>query len=283
MIHIITDSTCDLTQAELSELNVASAPLTVHFQRESFRDGIDLGPSAFYQKLESSKELPTTSQASPAAFEQLLKPISEKGDEAVIITISSTLSATWQSACMAAMNISPDKVHVVDSRSASGGLALLIRKAVTMRDAGGHTAQQIAEILRDMAPRVVILASIDTLKYLQKGGRVSRSMAVVGGLLNVTPLLRVQDGEILNVGKARSEKSAIKSLLDLYRSCAPETENGIVLFHGDAAERMDRFMAAFEEEVSGMPLYHSRMGSVIGTHTGPGVVAIAFVDKHEKA
>ncbi len=177
------------------------------------------------------------------------------------------------------MNTSPEKVHVVDSRTASGGLALLIRKAVAMRDEGTYTAQQIAETLRDMGPRVVIFASIDTLKYLQKGGRVSRSMAVVGGLLNVTPILKVQDGEILNVGKARSEKGAIKTMMDLYRAEAIDKEYGFVFFHGDTAERMNRFEAAFEDEVSGMSVYHSRMGSVIGTHTGPGVVAISFINK----
>jgi DegV family protein with EDD domain len=281
MIHIITDSTCDLTQMELDKLQVATAPLTVHFADESFRDGLDITPSAFYQKLEKSKNLPTTSQATPASFEQLLKPIVEKGDEAVILTISSTLSATWQSACMAAMNTNPEKVHVVDSRTASGGLAMLVRKAAAMRDAGTHTAQQIAETIRQLGPRIVILASIDTLKYLQMGGRVSRTTAVVGGLLNVSPLLRVQDGEIITAGKARSEKSAIKFLLDLYKELEPDRDSGIVFFNGDAAPRMERFIEAFHQDISGMSLYRSRMGSVIGTHTGPGVVAIAFLSNKE--
>ena len=279
MLHIMTDSTCDLTQIELDTLGVAMAPLTVHFGDASYRDSIDLSPGAFYQKLEAAKDLPTTSQVSPAVFEQLLQPVVDKGEEAIIITISSTLSATYQSACMAAMNLAPDKVQVVDSRTASGGLALLIRQAVRMRDAGTYTAQDIADTLRSMAPRIAIYATIDTLKYLYKGGRVSRGVAVVGGVLNVTPLLHVQDGEIKIAGKARSEKGAIKSLLKLYQEAKPDREQGMVFFHGDAAPRMERLITAFQQETAGQPLYRTRMGSVIGTHTGPGVVAFAFVNQ----
>ncbi|MDD2428600.1 MAG: DegV family protein [Eubacteriales bacterium] len=279
MIHIITDSTSDMTHEEAAELKIAKAPLTVHFGDTAYSDGVDITPDAFYKLLSEGKDLPTTSQAPPAAFEELLKPILAKGDEAVIVTIASALSATYQSAVIATQNAAPDKVHIVDSRTASGGLALLLRHAARMRDSAQYTAGQIADELRELGPRVVIYGAVDTLKYLWKGGRVSRGKAVMGNLLNVTPVVMVRDGAISVADKARGEKGSLKTMLRLFENSKPDLEYGVAFMHGDVPERMERYIEAFQPVLDGTAVYRARLGSVIGTHTGPGIVAMAFINR----
>ncbi len=278
MIHIITDSTSDLTHTEAAELKISIAPLTVHFGDKTYSDGVDITPDAFYKLLEQAKEMPTTSQAPPAAFEELLRPILAKGDEAVIVTIASPLSATYQSAVLAART-AQDKVHVVDSRTASGGLALLLRYAAGMRDSGEYTAKQIADKLRELAPRVVIFGAVDTLKYLWKGGRVSRGKAVMGSLLNVAPVLLVRDGAISVADKARGEKGSLKAMLRLFENSKPDLSYGVAFMHGDVPERMERYIDAFLPVLGNTSVYRARLGSVIGTHTGPGIVALGFINR----
>ena len=277
MIRIFADSTCDLTVAECQRLQITVVPLTVHFGVESFREGIDINHEEFYRRLEKADELPTTSQATSESFDHAIRPFIEQGDECIIVTIASKLSGTYQSACIVAERFAPGLVQVVDSQSGSGGTALVLRRAVELRDEGKVNAAQAAQELRALASRICVFAVVDTLRYLWKGGRVSRGQAIIGSLLNVNPIMRVFQGEIDSVGKVRGEKNGIRAIKKLILESNPDLRYGISFMTGNVMDRLERYMAAMQEEMSGVLLYRNTLGSVIGTHVGPGVIAIAFV------
>ena len=176
MIRIIADSTCDLTKEEALSMNIDVVPLTINFEGEIYRDGVDLSHAEFYHKLRQAKTLPTTSQVNPGQFAEVFAPHLQSGDDLIVITLAADLSATLQSAVIAAQDFDSLHIHIVDSRSATFGEALLIRQAVKMRDEAQLSAQEIAERLRILAPRLRIYAVVDTLKYLKMGGETQQRL-----------------------------------------------------------------------------------------------------------
>lgn len=199
--RIIVDSTADLS-AEL-KTKVGVVPLTVHFGEEEYIDGVTIDHKTFYEKLVESDELPTTSQATPDSFIKEFQKIKENGDSAVVITISSKLSGTYQSAVIAAEDF--DNIYIVDSGSAAIGSGILAEMALKLADEGMN-AREIAEKLNEEKEKIVIIALLDTLEYLKKGGRISKSVAFAGAVLNIKPVISVEGGEITVLGKARGSK-----------------------------------------------------------------------------
>ncbi len=277
MIRIVTDSTSDLTQQYRRDNDIAMLPLTIHFESDSYRDSIDLNSKNFYSKLREAKNLPTTSQVPPGDFEDVFRPIVEKGDEVIAITIASLLSATHASAVLAAQAVAPDKIHVIDSNSGSFGTALLIKHAIKLRKEGKLSARQIADELRALAPRVRIFAVVDSLKYLKMGGRLSGSAAFIGTLLGIKPLIEVKQGKVNAIARIRGEKNIIKTLLEHFQNAKPDLSYGVSFGNADAFEQMQTTIKAFEPVLQGVDIYTSDLGAVIGTHTGPGVVGIGFI------
>lgn len=277
MIHIVTDSTSDLTQQYRRDNGIAMLPLTIHFESESYRDSIDLNSKNFYNKLREAKTLPTTSQVPPGDFEDVFRPIVEKGDEAIVITIASLLSATYSSAVLAAQAVAPDKIHVIDSTSGSFGTALLIKRAIKLRDEGKMSAREIADDLQALAPRVRIYAVVDSLKYLKMGGRLSGSAAFIGTLLGIKPLIEVKQGKVNAIARIRGEKNIIKTLLEHFQNAKPDLSYGVSFGNADALEQMQNTIEAFKPALQGVDIYTSDLGAVIGTHTGPGVVGVGFI------
>ena len=277
MIRIVTDSTSDLTQQYRRDNDIAMLPLTIHFESDSYRDSIDLNSKNFYSKLREAKNLPTTSQVPPGDFEDVFRPIVEKGDEVIAITIASLLSATHASAVMAAQAVAPDKIHVIDSTSGSFGTALLIKRAITLRDEGKLSAREIADELRALAPRVRIYAVVDSHKYLKMGGRLSGSAAFIGTLLGIKPLIEVKQGKVNAIARIRGEKNIIKTLLEHFQNAKPDLSYGVSFGNSDAFEQMQTTIKAFEPVLQGVDIYTSDLGAVIGTHTGPGVVGVGFI------
>ena len=277
MIRIVTDSTSDLTQQYRRDNDIAMLPLTIHFESDSYRDSIDLNSKNFYSKLREAKNLPTTSQVPPGDFEDVFRPIVEKGDEVIAITIASLLSATHASAVMAAQAVAPDKIHVIDSTSGSFGTALLIKRAITLRDEGKLSAREIADELRALAPRVRIYAVVDSHKYLKMGGRLSGSAAFIGTLLGIKPLIEVKQGKVNAIARIRGEKNIIKTLLEHFQNAKPDLSYGVSFGNSDAFEQMQTTIKAFEPVLKGVDIYTSDLGAVIGTHTGPGVVGVGFI------
>ncbi len=281
MIRIIVDSTCDLSREELEASGIVMLPLTIHFGSDSYRDAIDLDTAGFYARLRTAKALPTTSQVPPGDFEEVFRPLCEAGDEAVVITLSSHLSATHASALGAAEATDPQRIHVVDSASGSFGAALLVRQAVALRDGGAPSALAIAQQLRALAPRVRIIAAVDTLKYLRMGGRLSGSQAFIGTLLGIRPLVEVREGRVSAAGHVRGEKNVVRALLKRFEAERVDLSLGVAFAHGDAPELMRHTVDAFRPLLEGVRVYTGQLGAVIGTHVGPGVVGVGYILKAE--
>ena len=276
-VQIIVDSTADLTPA-LKE-RVLTVPLTVHFGQEEYIDGVTIDHQTFYKKLVSGDTLPSTSQASPAGFEEKYQQVRSAGDSAVVITVASKVSGTYQSAVIAADGY--DNIYIVDSGSVAIGSGILTELALQLADAGLDAAQ-IADRLEEEKKKLRVVAVVDTLEYLKRGGRISKTVAFAGGLLNVKPLLGITDGEILILGKARGNKQANNQLVnEIEKSGGIDFSRPVMLgYTGLTDELLQGFIATSQDLLSSLPELRSTViGSVIGTHAGPGAVAVAYFCK----
>jgi len=276
MVRIITDSTSDLSRARGSELGIDILPLTVHFGQESFRDGVDISISEFYRKLASAESLPSTSQINPSDFETLFRQYIAEGDEVVCLLISSDLSGTCQSAFMARDMVDPDKIFVVDTRNVTFALGLLVEEAVSMRDAGKDAAQIAAEI-DALSRRLCLIAVVSTLKYLKMGGRLSTTSALVGGLLNINPIVSIIDGKVEAIGKARGRKAAFEFILRHIQQNPPDPDYPVAFGHSNDPDALASCMSYFAPYLNTEKPLVGDIGSIVGTHAGPGAVGIAYI------
>ncbi|HKM34562.1 MAG TPA: DegV family protein [Lachnospiraceae bacterium] len=280
MVKIITDSASDLEINEQLENHIIVLPMTIQFGETAYRDKIDLSAEDFYHKLIESDTLPTTSQINPYAFEEVFAEITEQGDSAVVILISSELSGTYQSAVYAAKNY--DTIYVVDSRTVSVGEQCLISLAVDLR-AKGLDAGQIAAQLEDEKDHIIVLALLDTLEYLKKGGRISATAAFAGGLLSIKPVVTVSDGKVAVLGKARGSKNGNNMLMQEVRKNEgiDFTKPLFLGYSGLDHSLLDKYIEDSKSLWSGctekLPII--RIGSTIGTHVGPGAIALGFYKK----
>lgn len=275
-IQIITDSTCDLSPEEQARLNIQVIPLTVHFGEDAYLDGLEITSEQFYGRLVSSAELPTTSQVTPQTFVDAFRQHLDAGDEVVGIFISSEISGTYNSACVAQETLASDKLFMVDSRSATMSLALLVAEAAKHRDAG-FSAAQIAEHIRTLAQKVRFMAAVNTLKYLRKGGRISATTAVVGEALSMKPIVSIIDGSVHSVDKARGMQAAIKAMLQRVQKDLPDLQYGVVFAHSCAPELLDKATDSFQGPLGLSDWLTCEIGSVIGTYAGPGAVGFAYI------
>ncbi len=274
-IQIVLDSTVDMSE-HLKEC-VRIVPLTVCFGKDEFIDGVTIDKKHFYERLVESDVLPTTSQATPEAFRKVFEEISAAGDSAVVITISSKLSGTYQSACIAAANF--ENVFVVDSMTAAIGSGILAEYALEIVRKVS-SAKELAEELERRREDVCLVALLDTLEYLKKGGRISKTTAFAGGILNIKPVLTVQDGEINVIGKARGSRQGNNLLVEkIQQSGGIDFSLPILLGYTGLSDVLLRKYVEDSRplwEDNAESLESTLLCSVIGTHTGPGVVAVAF-------
>lgn len=275
-VKIVVDSTADLPAPLRSRVGIV--PLTIQFGEESFIDGVTIDSHTFYEKLEKSDVLPTTSQASPYSFAELFREAVADGSQVVCITVSSKLSGTCQSAVIAAEEW-PDQVFVVDSRSIALGSAILTEYALGLVDQG-MDAQTIVWKLLQKREKIRLLAMLDTLEYLKKGGRISPTVAFAGGLLNIKPVVCIEDGEIRLLGKARGSRNANNLLVEEIRKAGGVDFGKPVLLGytgtDDALLRKYIQDSAALWEGKASCLRWESVSSVVGTHTGPGAIAVAF-------
>lgn len=277
-VRIIIDSTSDFSLEEAAALGLLRAPLTLHWEGVEYRDGVDIAAPEFFKRLGDCKELPTTSQVPVPVFGDLFQEVIAAGDEAVAILISHNLSGTFQSATIAKESLEQggDRIHLVGSGSASLGAMLLVREALRLRDSGS-TAAEIAQILEDFAGRLHILAAVETLKYLHKGGRLSTGAAVVGTLLSVKPILDIEDGKISVAQKARGNSAAYQWIADHLAASGWDQSLPPVIGSTQCPQLVEQFTAALQQKTGYSCDRFCDIGSVIGTHIGPGTVAIAYV------
>lgn len=273
--RIIIDSTADLA-AELKERTLV-VPLTVHFGEEEYLDGVSMDRVRFYEMLVEREEMPKTSQASPHDFEQVYRRVREAGDEAVVLTVASKLSGTYQSAVIAAEDY--PEIHVVDSATVAIGAGVLVEYALQLAE-NGMDAKSLAAALTEIRSKVQVIAMVDTLEYLVRGGRLSKTAAVAGTLLNIKPVLCIRDGEIITLGKARGSKQGNNLLVkEIEKAGGVDFSKPVLLgYTGLSDALLNKYVAdsAALWQGHGDCLRTEIIGSVIGAHAGPGAVAVAF-------
>ena len=276
-VKIIVDSTVDLTPDVRDR--VKAVPLSVRFGDQEFQDGVTITAEKFYEMLVKSEQLPTTSQPTPAAFEEVYAEATADGSEVVVITIASKLSGTYQSATIAAEEY-PGKVFVVDSRSAAIGSGVLAEYALLLADQG-KGGEEILHELMEMRKKIRLYFMVDTLEYLHKGGRLNGAVAVVGGLLNIKPILHVDEtGEIKMLSTARGMKKAFAALTEhSSKDGGPDVTKPVMLaYTGESDENLRKYMEE-NTQLWSPDTKSTIVGSAIGVHVGPGSVATAFFSK----
>ena len=280
MIRILTDSASDILPAEAEQLGVTVIPLNVTLEDGTIlRDGVDMTPSAYYEILAGCRKLPTTSQPSPELFENFFLEAATAGDEVIGIFLSHALSGTYQCAKLAADMANVDNVLFVDSGHVCLSEALLVRLAVQLRDSG-KTAGQIAAILEHAKEHLHLVAAIDDLKYLRKGGRLPAAVAVAGGMLGIKPLITIQDGKVAMAGKARGLPGAYVALFKKVEEMGGINPAFPALAGYTVSPReVTPIQTYLRDNLQQEDLLVRQIGCVIGTHAGPGAFGIAFFDK----
>ena len=276
--RIVVDSTADILPEYLDQIH--TVPLTVSFGEEEYIDGVTMDHRTFYQKLIETDAMPSTSQSSPAAFAEQYDQAAAADEEVVVITISSKLSGTYQSAMSAAAGCS--SVYVVDSENASVGCGILVGLALRyLRD--GMTASAIAEKLQEDKKKIIVIALLDTLEYLKRGGRISKAAAFAGGLLNIKPVISIADGEIQLLGKARGSKMGNNLLAQQIQKVGGIgfTKPVLLGYTGLSDVRLQKYIedSSYLWSASLDAVRYVSIGSVIGAHAGPGAIAVAFFRK----
>lgn len=280
-IYIMTDSSADFLPEEARRRELWVAPLRVNFGGESFQDGLDLDHETFFRKLAESKELPTTSQAGPDDFLPWFERVKKNGDSLICLLIASSLSGTYQSALIAKELCGYERIYVVDSATTVLGLRLLVDLACLLRDQG-LDAPEIAAELERARGRVRLLAIVDTLKYLHKGGRLPAAATIAGGLLKVKPLISLREGELSLAGKGVGTKGSLTALVKLLGDDLRQDTRLPVYYGYTADESLCRELMAQTEAAFGRRRceVHS-VGAVIGTHVGPGAAVIVYLERED--
>ncbi len=278
-IRIVIDSTSDVTREIIEKHNLVMVPLTVNFENKSYLDKIELSTEVFFEKLAAAEKLPTTSQVSPGTFVEAFSEILIKGDEVLGIFLASEFSGTYESARMAKDMIGSDKIHIIDSRSVCLGTFSLILEAIELVNQNKNI-DEIVEILEDIKNKIVAVAGLDTLKYLEKGGRLSKGQAVMGSILNIKPIIGIKDGKLTVIDKIRGKNKTIKWFDNwIEENKFDLTNKTVLLFHARSYDQLKSLREAIEEKYKIKNIIEAEIGPVIGTHAGPGVLAIGFLNK----
>ena len=279
-VRIIVDSASDISEKEANDLGIIMIPMSINFGDEEYLDGVDLLPSQFYDKLIESDVLPKTSQVSVYRFQQAFEKCVSAGDEVVAITISSKLSGTYNSAVQASANY-PEKVFVVDSLNACIGERLLVQYALRLVDEG-KSAKEISEILDSVKSKINVMALLNTLEYLKKGGRISATAAFAGKLISLKPVVAVIDGEVKLVGKAlgsRNGGNLLNTLIKDKKGIDFDMPYGVIWSGLDDAllkKYVEDSAHLWKNKTDYIPSYI--LGGTIGTHVGPGAIGVAFFE-----
>ena len=274
-VHIVTDSSCDLTEIETTTNSIVVVPLSIRFGDEEFIDREELSADAFYAKMASTGLLPETAAPSPGRFEQAFRGAAAVGASAVVcINLSGELSATAQSARNAATAVAGDiDVRVIDSRSLTGGLGTMVLEAAAAARNGADVDAVVA-LVESMIPRTEIYGGLDTLENLKKGGRIGSAKALLGSMLSVKPIIRITDGAVEEAGKQRTRKRALEWMRD--QLFAEGTVEKLSILHGQAPD-IDVFLDMISERYPREQIRLGTIGAVIGTHGGPGVIGMCYL------
>lgn len=278
-IRFLTDSTADILPEEAARRDIDVVPLNVLFGETAYRDGIDLDHSSFFRMLAEAEQLPTTSQPAPEDFVPYFEQARTQGDTLICLLLASGLSGTYQSACIAKDMGGYDNVYVVDSTQTVLGLRMLVDLGCLLREEG-LPAEDIVARLERARERVRLLAIVDTLEYLHKGGRLPTTVAIVGGLLKVKPVITLRDNALAVLGKGVGVKGSLSTVLKLAEGF-PDRDARLPVYYGFTAENSlsSQLMAAMEERFGPHPSEVHSVGSVIGAHVGPGAAVVVYLEQ----
>lgn len=272
----MVDSASDYTVEEIRQKGLKLVPISITIGEKSYRDGFDLGRDEFYELLTASREFPKTSQPSPQAFLDVFQDARDQGDELIYIALSSTLSGTYQSAVLARKMVEYDKIYLIDSLSATYTIKVMADHALALRD-GGRSAGEIVDTLERLKSRVKVVAALDTLEFLARGGRISRATALIGAMANVKPLITITAaGAVEMLGKCIGKNKAISSVISRMKAENPDPSFPLYSIYSYGTENSEAFEEKLEKE-GVRPAARLQIGSTIGAHIGPGAFGVIFV------
>ena len=276
-VKIITDSTSDIPESIVSDLDIEVVPLNIHIGQDNFKHGVDIGTDEFYAKLLTGSELPKTSQPSPGEFLEVYRKCLDDSDAIVSIHVTSKLSGTYNSAIQAKSELSTNKkIEIIDSATVSMALGLIVIRAATIAKDGGNLEEVLKEI-EDCCNNTEVLVVLDTLEYLEKGGRIGKARALIGSILSLKPILTVEEGIVGTFGKARTFTKAMNTLEEAIKGFAPVSD-AAVFYSTDksiADDMVDRMSGIVQPD----KLVISRIGPTVGTYAGPKAIAVAVIKK----
>lgn len=277
-LAIVTDSTSDLTREEAAELGVTVVPLNVMFESESLRDGVDIGPEEFFRRLAHTKVLPKTSQPSVGAFLEAYEQVLSGGATAILsIHISSKLSGTLNSARTARDSMAaPSAVSLLDSEAVTAQLAFGVRAAAQVAKAGG-TLEQARAAAESALRRSTLYGALDTLEFLQRGGRIGRARAWIGSVLNVKPFITVRNGEVAPLERVRTRGKAMERLIEL--TTAHHRVEEVTLLHSGSVDDLERVRGRLAQAMPDIPIRSGWLGPVVGVYGGPNVLGTVVLDR----
>jgi DegV family protein with EDD domain len=277
MIKIVTDSTCYLPSDVVEQRGISIVPLNVHFgETQVFQENINLTIDEFYAKLAEANELPTTSQPSPGQFRDVFAELAGAGNEILCIVISGKLSGTYQSALDARHMLPDANITIIDSLSVAAPLGLIVVTAAEMA-ADGHAMDEIVARVEQMRRDMRVYFVVDTLEYLQKGGRIGAASALVGTLLKVKPILVLDEGVVKPLDKVRTKRKAIERLLtEMETNVSPQQPVQAVAMHAQAPNEAGQLESEIRRRFNCTRVLCGEVGPVVGTHTGPGVLGVGI-------
>jgi DegV family protein with EDD domain len=272
LVKVVTDSTADIPEELAAELEITIVPCNVHFGLETYRDGLDLSKEDFYARLKTSPTLPTTSAPAAGLFEATYRELANETDQILSIHLASALSGIYNSAHLGAEAVSGVEITLIDSGQVSMGLGWLVIAAARAAQEGQPLAQ-IGALVEDMKPRVRLFAALDTLEYLRKGGRVGKTVAALGTLLNIKPLVEVRDSAVLPLERVRTRQRSIQRLIELVAELGPLEE--LAVLHTNAPQEAQRLAEEISFLHSLERILIAEAGVIIGTHAGPNGLGVA--------
>ena len=273
-VHVVTDSACDLPQDTIAGKPITVVPLSIRFGGDEFVDRKDLTPAEFWSKVKASPVLPETAAPPPGAFEQAYRDaIASGADGVVCITLSGDLSATYESAELAARNVSDVPIRVVDSKSITMGLGFMVLAAAEAAEAG-KGIEDVVGAAEDLIPRTYVYGCLDTLDNLKKGGRIGGAQAFLGSLLSIKPIINISTGVVEEEAKQRTRAKSLKYLADKVKAAGSVDKLAVM---SGAADDVDQLIDLLAADFPRDQIIVGEIGAVIGTHGGPGVVGVSYV------
>ncbi len=273
-VRVVTDSTADMGESEVERLGITVVPLNVHWNGATYQDKTEITIDEFYRKLREEKGTPRTSQPSVGQFEEAYRRLLEDAESVISLHISGKLSGTLNSAQLAARNVGPERIAVVDTLTTSHSLGMAVQRVARLAEKGADLAQCLA-LANDLVPRLKVLVGIDTVEFLRRGGRIGRAQAIAANLLNIKLVFEIAEGEVVPLDRVRTRAATVKRLAEAVRDLGPVEELAVV--YGDDCEPADQLLTLIEHLCPRSKISRERIGPVLGTHTGPGVFGVCAI------